>query len=266
MSLTPGLQKLELNQGSIEVKVLQPKVPSDIAIVLLHEGLGSISMWRFFPEQLSAMTGYQIVVYSRYGYGNSSSCKTPRPLDYMEQEALDPLPQLIEHIDARRLILLGHSDGASIASVYAGSNYDPRLNAIILIAPHFFTEQKAIAAIKQATAAYKNGNLRQGLERHHGANVDTAFFGWNDAWLHPDFRHWDITQYLASITVPTLVIQGSEDEYGTEAQIEIAKAQIPAAVETHLMTGLKHSPHFDKPDVVTEIIANFCKRTLCKNE
>jgi len=261
MPLVAGHQQLQLKQGSVEVKLLQPKVPSDTAIILLHEGLGAISMWRFFPEQLSAVTGYQIIMYSRFGYGNSSICEIPRRLDYMEQEALGPLPELIEHIDARQFILLGHSDGASIASVYAGSNHDTRLRALILIAPHFFTEQKAITAIEQAKAAYVGGDLRQRLERHHGANVDTAFFGWNDTWLHPDFRNWDITQYLASITIPTLLIQGSEDEYGTEAQIDVAEKQIPARLETHLMTGLKHSPHFDKPDAIIGVITGFCKQT-----
>jgi len=264
--LGPGLQTLELKQGAVEVKVLQPETSSDTAIVLLHEGLGSISMWRFFPEQLCRMMGYQVVMYSRFGYGNSSSCQTPRPLDYMEQEALGPLPQVVAHIDARRIILLGHSDGASIASVYAGSRYDERLSAVVLIAPHFFTEQKATMAIQQATTAYRNGDLRERLERHHGLNVDTAFFGWSDTWLHPEFQHWDITQYLTSITKPTLLIQGSEDEYGTEAQIEAAEEHISASVETHLLNGLKHSPHFDKPDAVIEIITDFCKRTIAEEQ
>ena len=164
-------------------------------------------------------------VYSRAGYGQSSPVTLPRPLTFMHDEARDVLPRLLDAIGFRRGLLLGHSDGASIAAIYAGSVQDHRVRGLMLIAPHFFTEDMGIAEIARAKEAYAHADLRAKLARWH-ADVDNAFRGWSDAWLDPEFRKWDITDELAYIRVPILIVQGEDDQYGTVEQIEAARARM----------------------------------------
>ena len=259
MVLEAGHQFLDLKGGTIEVQVLQPDRPSGTAIILLHEGLGAISMWRNFPERLCQLTGHQVIVYSRFGYGQSSPCDLPRPLRYMHNEAIETLPELLIHVPADQYFLLGHSDGASIAAIYAGNAHDPKLKGLILFAPHFFTEEIALTQIQKAKEEFDQGLLREKLKFHHGTNVDVAFRGWNDAWLNPDFWQWDITEYLPEIRVPTLLIQGSEDQYGTDRQLKVAQQKIPSEVEVRLLPNLKHSPHLEQPEATLPLIADFCK-------
>lgn len=211
-------------------------------IVLLHEGLGCNAMWHNFPQRLSAASGAKVFAYSRAGYGGSSACALPRPLDYMQREAEQTLPQVLAAIGVRRFILLGHSDGASIAAVYAGAHADPRLQGLVLMAPHFFTEDPALDAIAQAKLAFETGDLRDKLRKYHGDNVECAFRGWNDAWLHPDFRRWDITHYLPPITVPVLGIQGAQDQYGSAAQLRVLRERCAGPVETLILPDCAHSP------------------------
>src|SRR5216110_1216930 len=204
MTLAPS-GSLRIGTSDLEYRMIGPMPDAAPTIVMLHEGLGSAGLWGDFPEKLQAATGVGVFVYSRAGYGNSTPVKLPRPLDYMQVEALDVLPKLLDAIGFRRGLLLGHSDGASIATIYAGSVQDHRVRGLTLIAPHFFTEDMGIAEIARAKEAYATTDLRQKLGRWHG-DVDNAFRGWNDVWLDPEFRKWDITEPLAYIRVPILIV------------------------------------------------------------
>ena len=172
---------LDLGDQSLEYRMIGPRPDQGPTIVLLHEGLGCVGMWRDFPERLSEATGRGVFVYSRQGYGGSSPCAVPRPLTYMHHEGQEVLPRLLDAIGFRRGTLFGHSDGASIAAIYAGSHDDPRVENLILMAPHFFTEEITVASIAEAKTAYETTHLRERLKRYHGDNVDCAFWGWNGA-------------------------------------------------------------------------------------
>lgn len=232
--LTIGTQRLEY-------RMIGPKPDAAPTIVMLHEGLGCVGLWGDFPQQLQKATGCGVFVYSRAGYGQSSPVQLPRSLTYMHDEARETLPKLLDAIGFQRGLLLGHSDGASIAAIYAGSHQDHRVGGLVLIAPHFFTEDSGIAAIVEARKAYEIGDLRAKLSRWH-SDVDNAFKGWNGAWLDPKFRQWDITGELAYIRVPMLIVQGEDDQYGTLQQIEAAQAECYCPVEVALLPGAKHSP------------------------
>src|SRR6202043_3359265 len=200
------------------------------AIVMLHEGLGSAGLWGDFPEKLQAATGTGVLVYSRAGYGASTPVKLPRPLDYMHIEALDILPRLLDGIGFRRGLLLGHSDGGSIAAIYAGGVADHRGRAVAMVAPHFIVEDVSVASIAEIRNAYETSGLKAKLARWH-RDVDNAFYGWNGAWLDPKFRDWDISEYLGYIRVPVAILQGGDDQYGTLRQIEIAREECYCPVE-----------------------------------
>jgi pimeloyl-ACP methyl ester carboxylesterase len=228
---------------------------------MLHEGLGCVGLWGDFPDKLAAATGVGVFVYSRAGYGQSSPVSLPRPLTFMHEEGKDVLPKLLDAIGFRRGLLLGHSDGASIAAIYAGSVQDHRVRGLILIAPHFFTEDMGITAIARAKDAYATTDLRAKLARWH-ADVDNAFRGWNDAWLDPDFRKWDITTELAYIRVPILIVQGADDQYGTVKQIEAAERECYCPVEVALLPGVRHAPHREAPGVLLKSASEFANRLL----
>jgi pimeloyl-ACP methyl ester carboxylesterase len=211
------------------------------AIVMLHEGLGSAALWGDFPDKLAAATGVTVFAYSRAGYGASSPVALPRPLSFMHDEANRMLPPLLAAIGFRRGLLLGHSDGASIAAIYAGSNPDHRVRGLVLIAPHFIVEEVGLAAIRAAKEAYEQGDLKPRLARWH-RHVDVAFHGWNGAWLDPGFRAWDITDALAYIRVPIEIVQGENDQYGTIRQSEIAQEECYCPVEVAMIAGAGHNP------------------------
>ena len=250
-------ESLEIAGQRLEVRRVGPPPDAAPTILLLHEGLGCASLWRDFPERLAAATGLGVMAYSRAGYGASSPCALPRPLSYMHDEARETLPAVLDAIGFRRGLLLGHSDGASIAAIYGGSRLGPRPDGLILLAPHFFTEDMGIAEIARAKAAYLEGDLRARLARHHGANVDCAFWGWNGAWLDPDFRKWEIRAVLPEITAPMLVIQGADDPYGTLDQVETARAQSGGPVETVVLDDCGHAPHRDQPARTIAAVAAF---------
>ncbi|HLH87672.1 MAG TPA: alpha/beta hydrolase [Xanthobacteraceae bacterium] len=231
------------------------------AIVMLHEGLGSASLWGDVPDKLAAATGVTVFAYSRAGYGASSTVALPRPLTYMHDEAKDVLPPLLDAIGFRRGLLLGHSDGASIAAIYAGSVQDHRVRGLVLIAPHFIVEDMGLAAIRATTAAYEQGDLKSRLARWH-KHVDTTFYGWSGAWLDPGFRSWDITDALAYIRVPIQIVQGEDDPYGTIRQVEIAQEECYCPVEVAMIAGAGHSPQREKAGVTRAAIADFANRIL----
>ena len=252
---------IELATMRLEYRMVGPRPEQAPTIVLLHEGLGCVGLWGDFPDKLAEATGAGVFVYSRAGYGQSSPVKLPRPLTFMHEEANDVLPRLLDAIGFRHGLLVGHSDGASIAAIYGGSVQDHRVRGLVLIAPHFFTEDMGIAEIARAREAYATTDLRQKLSRWH-ADVDNAFKGWNDAWLDPEFRKWDITEPLAYIRVPVLIVQGENDQYGTVKQIEVAQQECYCPVDVLLLPGAKHAPHREAPDATLRAIAEFSIRLL----
>ena len=228
--------------------------PAPRALVFLHEGLGSVAQWRGTPEAIARAAGLPAFAYSRRGYGQSPPASVPRPLSYMHDEAA-ALPAVLSEAGIAEPILIGHSDGASIAIIAAGEGHvAPR--ALVLIAPHVFVEDVSVASIARAADAYRTGDLRAKLARYH-ADVDGAFWGWNRAWLDPAFRRWNLEAYLPRITAPVLVVQGRADEYGTLAQVDAIARQAGGPVETLLVDDAGHAPFRDAPDLVNARIAAF---------
>jgi pimeloyl-ACP methyl ester carboxylesterase len=252
---------LDIGGQRLEYRMIGPRPHQGPTIVMLHEGLGCVGMWNDFPDRLAQATGAGVFVYSRAGYGKSSPVALPRLLSYMHDEALKTLPRVLSEIGFRRGLLLGHSDGASIATIYAGSVQDHRIRGLALIAPHFFVEDLSIKSIAEAKTAYAQTDLRERLARHH-ADVDNAFRGWNDAWLDPGFRAWNITEELAYIRVPILIVQGEDDQYGTSAQIEAAQEECYCPVDAVLLAGARHSPHREAPEAALQAVADFTNRIL----
>ena len=223
-------------------------------LVFLHEGLGSISMWRDFPARVARATGCRSIVYSRYGYGQSDALSEAFRPDYMHREAQESLPELLAELGVDKPVLIGHSDGASIALIHAGSRRW-QVEGLVLLAPHVFVEDVSISSIAAAKLAYETTDLAQKLGRHH-RDADKTFWGWNDIWLHPDFRAWNIEEYLAGISCPLLAIQGEDDEYGTLAQIDAIAAQT-ADTRRLLLPDCRHSPHKDQPEATLSAIVEF---------
>lgn len=256
---------LRIGSSDLEYRMIGPLPDEAPTIVMLHEGLGSAALWGDFPEQLQAATGAGVFVYSRAGYGASSPVKLPRPLDYMHKEALEVLPKLLDAIGFRRGLLLGHSDGASIAAIYAGGVQDHRVRAIALIAPHFIVEDISVASIAEIKTTYETTDLRAKLARWH-KDVDNAFYGWNGAWLDPRFRNWDISEYLAYIRVPVAIIQGADDQYGTMRQVEIAQEECYCPVDVTIISKAGHSPHREAPGATLNAISDFANAVLHTHE
>src|SRR3954464_13084250 len=256
MSALKSAGRLTIGASELEYRMIGPKPDAALTIVLLHEGLGSVALWGDFPDKLQAATGAGVFVYSRSGYGASTPARLPRPLDYMNIEALDVLPKLLEQIGFRRGLLLGHSDGASIAAIYAGAHQDHRVQGIAMIAPHFIVEDISVKSIADIKEAYETTDLKSKLARWH-KDVDNAFYGWNGAWLDPAFRAWDISEEMAYIRVPVAVIQGADDQYGTARQIEIIQDECYCPVEVTMLPGVGHSPHREAPEMTLKVIADF---------
>ena len=252
---------LSIDNSNLEYRLLGPAPADAPTLVLLHEGLGSAALWGDFPEQLQAATGLGVFAYSRAGYGASSPTALPRPLDYMQREALDVLPELLDAIGFQRGLLVGHSDGASIAAIYAGGVQDHRIRAIALIAPHFIVEDISVTSIAEIKTAYETTGLKSKLARWH-KHVDNAFHGWNRAWLDPKFRGWDISEYLAYVRVPIAIIQGTEDQYGTIRQVEIAQEECYCPVDVTMLDGAGHSPHREAPGATLNAISDFANAVL----
>lgn len=228
-------------------------------IVLLHEGLGCVALWRDIPARLAEMTGYGVLVYSRAGYGASDPADLPRPLDYMTREAVGPLADVIDTAGLRQVVLMGHSDGATIAAIYGGSVSDLRVRGLVLIAPHFFTEDIGLQAIKEAGRAFRNDDLREKLARYH-KNADVAFNGWFGAWTDKEFEDWNVADCIDHLRIPVLAIQGDRDPYGTLAQVDEIAARIYSPLETTILEGCGHSPHIEAPDRLLSAVCEFTKR------
>jgi len=252
---------LDLAPLRLEYRMIGPRPDAAPTIVMLHEGLGSVGLWGSFPDELAAATGAGVFVYSRAGYGKSSGAKLPRTTSFMDEEAREVLPRVLDAIGFQRGFLLGHSDGASIATIYAGTVQDHRVRGLVLIAPHFFTEELGLAEIRRARKSFASGALREKLAPWH-ADVDIAFRSWNEPWLDPAFQKWDITDALGYIRVPILIVQGEDDQYGTLRQIEAAKDECFCPVETVVLPGTRHIPHREAPEPTLRAVADFINRLL----
>jgi pimeloyl-ACP methyl ester carboxylesterase len=250
---------IEIGASRLEYRMIGPQPDEAATIVLLHEGLGSIGLWSDFPDQLAAATGLGVFAYSRAGYGGSSASAMPRRTRFMHEEAREVLPHVLDAIKLERGILLGHSDGASIAAIYAGSIQDHRIGGLVLIAPHFFAEAFGVAEIARMREVYETGDLRAKLGRWH-RDPDNAFLSWSGPWLDPEFRKWDSTEERAYIRVPVLIIQGEADQYGTLKQVETAKEECYCPVEAVILPGVRHIPHREAAAETLRAIVDFTGR------
>jgi pimeloyl-ACP methyl ester carboxylesterase len=226
-------------------------------LVFLHEGLGSVAMWRDFPRKAAAATGCAAVVYSRYGYGRSDVLLEARGVDYMHREALEVLPELLVRLEVPDPVLVGHSDGGSIALMYAATR--DGVAGLVVMSPHVFVEDVSVKSIAEAKTAFETTDLPQKLGRYH-ADAAKTFWGWNDIWLHPDFRSWNIEEFLPRVRCPMLAIQGFDDEYGTMAQLDAISRQTGGPIELLRLADCRHSPHRDQPEVVIEAMSRFIDR------
>jgi pimeloyl-ACP methyl ester carboxylesterase len=257
----PDQGLLDIGTQRLEYRLIGPRPGEAPTLVVLHEGLGCVGMWGDFPDRLAAATGCGVFVYSREGYGRSSAATLPRQLDFMHVEARETLPKILDAIGFQRGLLVGHSDGASIAAIFAGSVQDHRVTGLALMAPHFIVEPETSAAIAEMRETYETTGLRARLARYHD-DVDATVRGWSDVWLKGDFRSWDLSEDLAYIRVPVLIIQGDDDQYGTKRQIEIAQEECYCPVEVLMLPGIRHAPHREGAEATLNAIVDFVKRAL----
>jgi pimeloyl-ACP methyl ester carboxylesterase len=248
---------VEVGGRRIEVRTIAGD-PGRPALVFLHEGLGSVAMWRGFPARVAEVTGCPALVYSRYGYGASDVLEAPFAVDYMHREAQEVLPELLARLGIERPILVGHSDGASIALIYAGTHPDA-VRGLAALAPHVFVEDVSVQSIREAKVAFETTEMAKKLARYH-VDARRTFYGWNDIWLHPDFRRWNIEEYLPRIRCPVLALQGMDDAYGTMAQIEAIAARVAGPCERVTLAACGHSAHRDQHDATLEVVARFVAR------
>jgi pimeloyl-ACP methyl ester carboxylesterase len=224
-------------------------------LVFLHEGLGSLGLWRDFPQRLSERTGLGAFVYSRAGYGKSTPAPLPRPVRYMHDEAA-LLPQILQEAGVNDSILVGHSDGGSIALIHAAKH---PVAGLALIAPHVFVEDLTVQEIRRTRELFETGGLRERMARHHD-DPDAAFRGWCDVWVDPAFPEWNIEADARRVTAPALLIQGADDPYGTLAQIDRIEAAVRGPVERVVVDGAGHSPHLEAPEPALDALTRFVAR------
>lgn len=246
--------RLAVRGRELEVEWWGPAVDTAPPLVLLHEGLGSVGLWRDLPAVLAERTARRVFAYSRFGHGTSDPPATPHSTQFMHEEAAI-VPEILDAAALDRVILLGHSDGGSIA-ILAAARFPERIAGIILEAPHVFVEDVGLASIDHMRRRYRESDLRERLAKHH-AHVDVAFSGWCDVWLDPEFRRWNLEADLPRVVCPTLVIQGELDRYGTPAQVDAIARQVSGPVERLVLAECGHTPHRDQRDRVLEAIATF---------
>lgn len=245
---------ITIDSRRLDHQVLPATRPGAPTLVFLHEGLGCIATWRDLPRRLATATGCGALVYSRYGYGASDPLSGPRRDDYLQHEALVVLPALLRVLEIADPVLVGHSDGASIALIHAGAGWPVR--GLVAMAPHVFVEDITIAGIRAALDAFATTDLPVRLSRHH-TDASTTFRGWSDTWLRPSFRHWNIEDSLAGISCPILLVQGEADEYATMAQLDAVAAGVCGPVSRLELAGCGHIPFRDRPAEVQQAIAGF---------
>jgi pimeloyl-ACP methyl ester carboxylesterase len=250
-------QFLHAGGHRLEYQLLRPPAASADAptLVFLHEGLGSVALWKRFPAQVAEAAGCPVLVYSRHGYGKSDRLTAPRQVNYMHREALEVLPEVLDGLGIDDPVLVGHSDGASIALIHAGSGVRA-VRGVVAMAPHVFVEEITVRSIAEAGEAFRSTDLPERLGRYHD-DVQATFRGWNDIWLHRDFRRWNIEEYLPGIHCPLLLIQGEDDQYGTAAQIHAIERQVSGPVESLMLPDCAHSPHQAQLDATRDAIVEF---------
>jgi pimeloyl-ACP methyl ester carboxylesterase len=255
--------RTEIDGKRLEIQCFGNPQHANPALIFLHEGLGSISQWRDFPEQIWNRTGCPTIVYNRAGYGRSDSADLPRTIDFMHQEANRALPELLKTLQVQSVIFIGHSDGGSIAIIHSASPKIP-IRAFVLLAPHVFVEELTIRSIEQGKQEYLNGDLKARLAKHHPF-TDHTFLGWTNIWLDPEFRSWNIEEYLPSIQAPVLLIQGEEDPFGTTRQIESIQTKSGGPVEVFLIPRCGHRPHVEKSQETTTRVVAFLHQHIQSN-
>lgn len=254
-----GSGALPVNGHQLECMTWGPPPGAAPTIIMLHEGLGCAALWRDFPATLAARTGWGVLAYSREGYGRSSAATLPLPMDYMTCHALNVLPGVLDAIGFQRGVLLGHSDGATIAAEFGGGVEDHRVRGLILLAPHFFTEPEGLAEIQRAKAAFEVNDMAARMAKYHDDPVST-FRGWADAWTNPDFASWDVTACIDYLRIPVLAMQGVDDQYGSPAQVQVIEERSYAPVDVEMLTDCAHSPHLEQPEVTIDLIDGFLRR------
>lgn len=251
----------DIDGAQLEYHLITPRQSRDTTLVFLHEGLGCVAMWKDFPRRVAEATGCPTLVYSRAGYGGSTPCQRPRPISFMHHEGLQVLPKVLAAAEISQAILVGHSDGASIALINAGSDSAQRLQGLVLMAPHVFVEKElTIKSIRKAKSAYRSTDLRERLARYHGDNVDHTFLSWVDAWLDESFLAWNIEEFLPNIRVPTLLIQGDEDNYGTLRQVETINQLLPGGADMFILPCCGHVPFHEYPSETLNVMTNFMEK------
>jgi pimeloyl-ACP methyl ester carboxylesterase len=253
------VRTIEIAGRQLEYGWIGPPSPRQRSLVFLHEGLGCAAMWRTFAAALCERTGLPGLLYSRWGYGGSEPVDRPWGPRFLHDEALETLPALLAHFEIDAPVLVGHSDGATIALIYAGSAIGG-VRALALEAPHVFVEDITRPGIRRVVDGFAGSELRRKLLVFHGTNTDPVLHAWSDAWLSSTFDTWNIESELAGITCPVLVVQGLDDEYGTAEQVERIRRGVSGPVTTMLLEDCGHTPHRDKREVVLEAMAALVRR------
>jgi pimeloyl-ACP methyl ester carboxylesterase len=254
LEVSGAKDEITVGRSRLETLRFAPRSPEVPTLVLLHEGLGSVAYWKDFPRRIAAETGLGVFVYSRHGHGESDRLEEKRTVEYMHHEAEVVLPLLLKEVGIEHPLLLGHSDGGSIALIYAGRYPDSPLG-LILEAPHVFVEDLSVESIAKTKILYQTTDLPSRLGRYH-RHVGATFWGWNDIWLDPRFRSWNIEAYLDSISCPILLLQGNDDEYGTIKQVKAIQKRIPST-EIRMLSNCGHAPHRDQQELTMNHIAQF---------
>lgn len=245
----------------LEYRWLGPGPDAAPTVVFLHEGLGSAALWRDLPDRVAAETGCGVVQYSRHGYGGSSRKPHPWPETYLREEAKIWLPRVVDALGINNAILVGHSDGGSIAAIAAGLRSVRQLRGVALLAPHVMAEPATLAGVRGAIEAFEKARLRDHLRRYHGDNTDDVFWGWALAWERLCAEDWDERPLLGNVAVPVLVVQGDDDEYGSAEQYRSIEAMVPGGAEIHVLDQCRHLLYRDRPAELTSALCDFVGRT-----
>jgi pimeloyl-ACP methyl ester carboxylesterase len=243
-----------VGQGPIEYEELAGS-PELSPLVFLHEGLGALRLWRDFPHALATATGRRSLVFSRHGYGRSTVVTEPREVDYMHREALEVFPDLLGRLGYKRPVLVGHSDGASIALIHAGAGAGQPAG-LVLLAPHVIVEDRSIEGIEATRDAYLTGDIAERMSKYH-TDAASTFWGWNDIWLSPEFRGWNITHFLPGVSCPVLLIQCLDDPYGTLAQLNLIEVGVSGPTRRVILADCGHAPHQHQPEATLSAITSF---------